>query len=76
MTNDPDLVLKSHESVARDPTSWLRVGLGCREGRRTLLELGGPNVAYRHTSAHSLRATNTGPHQQAPTKILFPATSA
>lgn len=33
MTNDPDLVLQSHGSVARDPTRWLRVGLGCREQR-------------------------------------------
>lgn len=33
MTNDPDLVLKSHESPwPETPTIWLRMGLGRREG--------------------------------------------
>lgn len=50
MTNDPDLLLKSHGSVARDPTSWLRVGLGCRENRETLLGLVVPYISTQPQS--------------------------
>lgn len=73
MTNGPDLVWRSHESVARDPTSWLRVGLGCREDRKILPGLSGPHTAHRHT--HS----PTAPHYASPatlTKILSPVPSA
>lgn len=54
MTNDPDLVLKSHGSVARDPSSWLRVGPGCRENRGAVLGLGSPPHCNRtHSCAAS-----------------------
>lgn len=66
MTSNPDLVLKSHESVARDPpTSWLRMVLG----------LDRPHIAHGYTPAHSLRATHTVPHQQVLTKVFSPAAS-
>lgn len=62
MTNHPDLVLKSHGPAARDPTSWVRVGMGYREDRRTLLGVGGPTHCTQAHTITSLRATRPLPH--------------
>lgn len=76
MTNNPDLVLKSHGAVARDPSSWLRMRLGCRENGETQLGLGGPpHCTQAHISTASERHTHTVPHQQTLPNILSPAAS-
>lgn len=69
MTNDPDLVLKSHGSVARDPTSWLRVGLGYKRNRETLLGLSGPPHC---TQAHISTQPQSPTHCVSPANCLKP----